>query len=1067
MNMMGRHLRGPKPDTAVTDPWKFTGPPGPGAGFSRSYHHLGRLDRGPGRAGRRHPDCFMEALMSSRRAPFSIALLASALAVGCGEQDPGNVTPPPFGLVVSEIVASNDGVYLDEESEADDFVELANLGGTPVVLSSYRLSDKPDDDGVRLPAITLGPGQAVVLWADEQLEQGDRHLPFSLRASGETLRLLSKGGAVIEAIKFAALEPNQSFARHADLLVNADARGFSVCRYPSPGRVNGACGPTPPPPLPADVTFAPFTWPAPWPPLAQPLAIVEVALRPAAFVEIENTGAAAIPMDEIMIRLATHGPGLPWPEPLAGMALAAAAGAPSTLAPGARAIFTVTAGDTAALESDPAFEGVLTLSRPAAGGDVGAPRVVVDRVDFMRWPDGAVLARDAATAWRFCRNATPGQPNTPCDVLPSRAVGDRLRHLYTPGDFAALAEGATAVDQRPVKFVVDRTAGGVVHLLSSRVWPLHYNFVRELIDKEVTLDLCDATQNGLFRDGWLRFSQTEYFVVEGRRYLLGTLVEHGGAHLKTMEFAMGDAISGAQMREAFFAVAANTDHPTEWVLRPQAADQVAQVRAVEGLVPAVGPEAPRRGVTFQPLTLAEGFGLLRFVPADQLQQTIVDPRTILITDDVPNDLPLVGGLITEAFQTPLSHVNVLSKGRGTPNMALTAARTDPTLAPLLGQPVRLEVRADGFSVRAATPLEVETFFRERFGETKVLTPRLDLTTRDLLPLASLSLADLPRVGAKAAQLAELAHVQSPNGSCPGGMNTPRDAFAIPVVHGTEHARASGAQALIDKLLADPTVRADAEKRDLALRDIRTAILARPVEPGLLAKVEQEVRARYGNAPIRLRSSANAEDLPGFGGAGLYTSARAALDDPDRTVAAGILTVWSSLWRARAFAERELFGIDHASVAMGVLVHGAYESEEANGVAMSRNLLDPVESDVYYVNVQKGEASVTNPAPGVGTEQFLYRWGRLPRVVWQSHSTFSPTTSVLSLPETDLLMCRMSVIHNHFRALLDPDHANPFFTMEIEWKIAEDLAGRRTVAIKQARPYNFGRAEIPLDCRERL
>ena len=50
---------------------------------------------------------------------------------------------------------------------------------------------------------------------------------------------------------------------------------------------------------------------------------------------------------------------------------------------------------------------------------------------------------------------------------------------------------------------------------------------------------------------------------------------------------------------------------------------------------------------------------------------------MLITDDVPNDVPLVGGLITEAFQTPLSHVSVLSRNRGTPNMALRDAREDP------------------------------------------------------------------------------------------------------------------------------------------------------------------------------------------------------------------------------------------------------------------------------------------------------------------------------------------------------------------------------------------------------
>ena len=64
-------------------------------------------------------------------------------------------------------------------------------------------------------------------------------------------------------------------------------------------------------------------------------------------------------------------------------------------------------------------------------------------------------------------------------------------------------------------------------------------------------------------------------------------------------------------------------------------------------------------------------------------------------------------------------------------------------------------------------------------------------------------------------------------------------------------------------------------------------------------------------------------------------------------------------------------------AMGILVHGAFLAEQANGVAVSRNVLEPTSGEVYYLNAQAGEASVTNPAPGVATEQLVYRWGRQP------------------------------------------------------------------------------------------
>ena len=52
-------------------------------------------------------------------------------------------------------------------------------------------------------------------------------------------------------------------------------------------------------------------------------------------------------------------------------------------------------------------------------------------------------------------------------------------------------------------------------------------------------------------------------------------------------------------------------------------------------------------------------------------------------------------------------------------------------------------------------------------------------------------------------------------------------------------------------------------------------------------------------------------------------------------------------------------------------------------------------------------------------------------------------------------------------LLDPDAKNRWFAMEIEFKLVEAAGGRRDLLIKQARPYNFGDADIPADCRDSL
>jgi chorismate mutase len=107
----------------------------------------------------------------------------------------------------------------------------------------------------------------------------------------------------------------------------------------------------------------------------------------------------------------------------------------------------------------------------------------------------------------------------------------------------------------------------------------------------------------------------------------------------------------------------------------------------------------------------------------------------------------------------------------------------------------------------------------------------------------------------------------------------------------------------------------------------------------VARQEAAVRERYGSRRIRMRSSSNAEDLPGFNGAGLYTSEGMALDTEGDSLEDSLRVVWASLYGQRAHDERQLANIDHRQVAMAVLVHEAYRSERAQGVGVSRNVLD--------------------------------------------------------------------------------------------------------------------------------
>ena len=955
--------------------------------------------------------------------------------VGCGSE--AALVDSPHTLRINEVVSNNEGVWLDELGEADDYVEVINIGAEPVDLGHFLIRDRSGERA--LPSGMLGPSEVRLLFADDSPEQGKAHLPFKISASGESLALVARDGTTIDSVEVPALEEHHAFLRLPD-----GTGDFVDCGWATPARSNGEfCGNDAELVDPDDVTFAPFDWEDAPKRLPSPLAITELALRPARFVEIANTSDAPVALSEYALGVAPHVFGLPWPTRDAGTTLALP---DAELEPGERLSVEIGEADLGAVAEDPKFEGVVTLWANA-GGSSG-------RVDFMDWPADAVLARGEGNgAFSFCSNESPGEPNEECEAVSGRELGNHTRGLLAEGDFEALAAGRHGLGAESVEFVIDMESGDVVTFLNSADWDLHYMFIREQVDRLPRLDRCDPVQAQEFSAAWYAFSEKNYFQVDGRRYLLGTLVRHAGSGLSTVQFSPGDTISANQMKHAFFTVMKHVTNPEDWLIRPQTPDQVERIRAVEGQVPIVGPNAPFRGVTFQPLTPALAYGTLRFVASEELRRTSLGPRDIVITDQVPNDIPLIGGLITESFQTPLAHVNILSRGRGTPNMALKHARTDERIAPLLGELVRLEVTGADFSVAVADREEALAFWESRKPEGEQLVPRLDESVRGVQLLEEHSAADIPSIGGKAAQLAELQRVPLCTGRA---VETPIGAFAIPLVHSREHYLASGARARLDDLEQEADFLADPLIREQGLAEVRALVMKHPVDRELLADVQRGIDERCAGKAMRFRSSSNTEDLAGFNGAGLYDSIGLDADEVPDLVEAAIREVWASLYTTRAYDERTYYNVDQSQVGMGVLIHPAYRSERVNGVAVSRDVLDPTRGDRYYINAQLGEALVTNPAPGIASDQFTFQSNGWLRLEQHTHSSFSPEEPVMSLEEIEALSCNLTQIHNHFRAVLDPEQQVSWFAVDIEFKL---MGPGRTLAIKQARPYSFG-ADVP-------
>jgi hypothetical protein len=452
-----------------------------------------------------------------------------------------------------------------------------------------------------------------------------------------------------------------------------------------------------------------------------------------------------------------------------------------------------------------------------------------------------------------------------------------------------------------------------------------------------------------------------------------------------------------------------------------------------------------QGQRYQPLARGVGYGTLRFRRLAELGGRPVGPTDLVVLDRVPNDIALVSGIITEEFQTPLSHINILSKNRGTPNMALHGAFDDPDLRALDGQLVRLEVGPQDFAARLADPAEAAAYW-ESLRPSEALVPSVAATTAVVLDAATLGIRDGDKVGVKAANMAELGHVTA------GGeaIAIPEAPLALPFRFYEDHLAASGADQLIAALLpvAESLSPDELERRLFA---IRWTIFRAPLDA---TERDTIVAALAGRWPVgtrlRFRSSTNVEDLADFSGAGLYTSAGAGLGDDDQ-VEAAIKVVWASAWNLQAFVERGFYRVDHSRVRMGVLIHPGFPDELANGVAVTINEFAS-NRPAYYINSQVGEVSVTNPTGQATPEQILYyTWYEEPEyeVITRSsllvgRSDWPAGEAVMTEAELDRLASYLEAIHLHFKQQL---RGGADFAMDVEFK----LAPGRQIVVKQARP----------------
>ncbi len=123
---------------------------------------------------------------------------------------------PAGGLVINELMANTNAAHPDEWGDFDDWVEIVNVGASAIDLSGYKLTDHHDGSAAyEFPAVTLNPGEYLVIWCDEQPGQGLYHAPFRLDGDGEDVYLLD-GMHIQDQVTWPALASDVPWGRWPD-----------------------------------------------------------------------------------------------------------------------------------------------------------------------------------------------------------------------------------------------------------------------------------------------------------------------------------------------------------------------------------------------------------------------------------------------------------------------------------------------------------------------------------------------------------------------------------------------------------------------------------------------------------------------------------------------------------------------------------------------------------------------------------------------------------------------------------------------------------------------------------
>nr|MDQ3323022.1 pyruvate, phosphate dikinase [Acidobacteriota bacterium] len=439
------------------------------------------------------------------------------------------------------------------------------------------------------------------------------------------------------------------------------------------------------------------------------------------------------------------------------------------------------------------------------------------------------------------------------------------------------------------------------------------------------------------------------------------------------------------------------------------------------------------------LNTGEAVGRIHII--DKLDDTVeIGDNEIVVLKELPLSLPPVRGIIVAKPSTPLSHVNILARGWGIPNVYIKDA--DKLFKELNTYWVKLDASLTDYKIKRA---DIEDLNSPKNKPPDIQIPPINLGVKKLAALREMRKKDSIIYGSKSANLGEMMFAKIP------GIIVP-DGFTVPFYWYDKFMKDNGFDKMVEIFTDDNDFVHNPRIRRARLEAFRKQIQGGAFDETLKREVVRKWKTQLGGRGVFVRSSSNAEDLPNFSGAGLYSSKPNVKTDENLIEA--VKFVWASLWKFEAYEARVRNYVSQTDVYMAALVQTGVDMDRG-GVMITKDPFDDQHKNSVYISAVCGHNSKIPDNKGI-PEQILFN----PKSNSVAVMTLSQQKNALVFDDDGDLVEKPDFCAEQGRVLSDLQARNLAKaaldikrafgnqkTQDIEWGI---MNGR--IYIVQSRPY---------------